>query len=91
MCHADAGMTTHTWLETQERPFPDFSIERKCVDFEKLVQWRDENALDVETVGRVMRKSELGEEDQTGMSEWYWKLYGNGSREGDMRHHPLWD
>ena len=43
------SMTTMTWLETQERPLPDFSINRKCRDFGALVRWRDENALDVKS------------------------------------------
>ena len=88
MCHADAAMTTMTWLETQERPFPDFSINRKCVDFDALVKWRDENALNVSKVGQIKKPEGA---DQTRISEWYWKLYGNETIEGDNRHHPLWD
>ncbi|KAL2054377.1 hypothetical protein ABVK25_005518 [Lepraria finkii] len=47
--------TTMTWLEPQERPLPDFSINRKCRDFGALVRWRDENALDDKSVGQVKR------------------------------------
>ena len=89
MCNADASMTTHTWLETQERPFPDFSINRKCTDFDALKRWRDDNALGIKKAGTIKRPE--GQEDQTLQSEWYWKLYGNGTSEGDNRHHPLWD
>ena len=87
MCNADASMTTMTWLETQQRPFPDFSINRKCTDFDALVRWRDEHALDVETVGAIHK----GERpDQTKMAEGYWKLFGNESVPGDNTHHPIW-
>ena len=87
MCHADASMTTMTWLQTQERPFPDFSINKKCRDFGALVRWRDENALDVKRVGQVKRPEGFY---QTKIGDMYWKLYGNETTPGDNTHHPLW-
>ncbi|KAL9046804.1 MAG: hypothetical protein Q9214_000457 [Letrouitia sp. 1 TL-2023] len=88
MCNADTTMTTMTWLETQQRPFPDFSVNKKCRDFDAIVRWRDDNALDVKKAGSVT-KPEGG--DQTKISEMYWKLFGNDTSPGDNRHHPLWD
>jgi hypothetical protein len=37
------------WMETQEFPFPDFSIDRKCRDINTLIKWRDEKAAVVDT------------------------------------------
>lgn len=81
-------MTTYLWVETQERPFPDFSVNTKCVDFDTLVQWRDENTLDTEDAGRVRRPP--GALEVT-VSEMYWRIMGNETHPGDKRHHPLWN
>lgn len=35
-CHADADIVTYNWLETQQNPFPDFNINRKCRNFHAL-------------------------------------------------------
>jgi len=88
MCNANTDLYTLTWLETQQRPFPDFSVNKKCVDWDAIIRWRDEHKLDVFKAGSV-RKPEGG--DQTKMGDMYWKLYGNGTTPGDNRHHPLWD
>lgn len=87
MCSADAGMTTYMWLETQEKPFPDFSVNRKCTNFDALEQWRNENAVDIDQVAQV-RKPEGANE--TPIGDLYWKLYGNETSAGDMTHHPAW-
>jgi hypothetical protein len=88
MCNADTTMTTMTWLETQERPWPDFSVNKKCVDFDTLVRWRYENALTLSQAGLVRRPPGAPE---TKISEEYWRVVGNDTHPGDNRHHPIWD
>lgn len=45
MCNADVGIITHNWVhdddyfEPKTRPFPDFSIEKKCRNFTKVMDW----------------------------------------------------
>lgn len=45
MCHADVDMVTHNWIhndrfyEPKTRPFPDFSLNRMCRDFDTLLKW----------------------------------------------------
>lgn len=45
MCNADTGIITHYWLhdelysEPKTRPFADFSVEKKCRDFEAVMGW----------------------------------------------------
>ncbi|KAL2012222.1 hypothetical protein VTN00DRAFT_4940 [Thermoascus crustaceus] len=90
MFHADATMTTMVWLETQERPWPDFSVNRKCVDFDALVRWRDEHALNVAKAGMVRRPAVWGFQEMK-ISEMYWRPMGNETMPGDNWHHPLWD
>lgn len=90
MFRADATMTTMVWLETQERPWPDFSINRKSVDFDALVRWRDEHALDAAKAGMVRRPAVWGFQEMK-ISEMYWRPMGNEMMPGDNWYHPLWD
>ena len=46
MCNANLDVITLDWVEGQKHPFPDFSINRKCVNFEALVDWQEENKVD---------------------------------------------
>jgi hypothetical protein len=87
-CGADTSMTTMTWLETQQRPWPDFSVNKKCKSFEAVKKWRDDNALDVKKAGSLLKGDRP---DQTKIDEYYYRIYGNATTEGDNRHHPLWD
>jgi hypothetical protein len=48
MCTANTDLVTMNWMETQSNPFPDFSINHQCRDFETLVRWRKENSVDIE-------------------------------------------
>lgn len=55
MCHADAGLHTYFWMDTQRQPFPDFSVNRKCRDWNALMAWRDERTVDMEKYGRMVK------------------------------------
>lgn len=45
MCTADVGIIQHNWVyngkltEPQTRPFPDFSTEKTCRDFDAILKW----------------------------------------------------
>jgi Mycotoxin biosynthesis protein UstYa len=41
LCHADADIVTYDWRETQPHPYPDFSINRKCRNFNDVLAYRD--------------------------------------------------
>ncbi|KAK8044806.1 hypothetical protein PG993_004830 [Apiospora rasikravindrae] len=46
MCNANTDVYTHIWTDTLTHPFPDFNIDHKCKNFEAVVAWQNENALD---------------------------------------------
>jgi hypothetical protein len=33
------------WVDTQDYPFPDFGINKKCVDHKQLLNWQSSNEL----------------------------------------------
>lgn len=45
MCHADAEVFVFNWMDTQIKPFPDFSINRKCRSMEDLETFRMGNTV----------------------------------------------
>ncbi|KAE8354940.1 hypothetical protein BDV28DRAFT_146644 [Aspergillus coremiiformis] len=45
-CNANTEVLTLAWVEDYSRPWPDFSVNRQCRDFNTLVKWQHENAVD---------------------------------------------
>lgn len=57
-CNANLDLIPLHWVETQEYPFPDMSINKQCVDFDALTTWRKENTIDMEKYVKVMQRPE---------------------------------
>ncbi|KAH8881864.1 hypothetical protein GQ53DRAFT_787784 [Thozetella sp. PMI_491] len=55
-CSGNLDIYTVHWAKNFRSPMPDFSIEKKCIDFDKLTEWRKENTVDLETYDRVTKK-----------------------------------
>ncbi|KAI0475469.1 hypothetical protein GGR56DRAFT_515208 [Xylariaceae sp. FL0804] len=47
-CSNNLNLITLHWAEGQPGPFPDMSINRQCVNFDKILQWRKENTIDMD-------------------------------------------
>ncbi|KAI4868642.1 hypothetical protein F4820DRAFT_456223 [Hypoxylon rubiginosum] len=56
-CSGNVNLMTYHWVAGQEYPQPDMSINRQCVNFEKLTAFRKENGLDLDKYVRIMKKS----------------------------------
>ncbi|KAH7033716.1 uncharacterized protein B0I36DRAFT_321940 [Microdochium trichocladiopsis] len=41
MCDASVNVMTYNWMETQQNPFPDMNIQRKCRDFDAVLDWHE--------------------------------------------------
>ncbi|KAI0126864.1 hypothetical protein BJ170DRAFT_421636 [Xylariales sp. AK1849] len=78
-CSANVNLITMHWVKEQEYPFPDMSINKQCVDFEKLSSWRQDNTLDLDKYAEKMRKEDLkgqGQEiDELPAPDDYYKYY----------------
>ncbi|KAI1109959.1 hypothetical protein F5Y14DRAFT_455539 [Nemania sp. NC0429] len=53
-CSGNGGFITSHWIPDVEYPQPDMSINRKCIDFERLVEWRNNNTIDLDKYEKVM-------------------------------------
>ncbi|KAJ5928241.1 hypothetical protein N7466_007197 [Penicillium verhagenii] len=47
-CNANTEVLTLAWVEDRRAPWPDFSVNRKCRDFNALVDWQHNNAVDAD-------------------------------------------
>jgi Mycotoxin biosynthesis protein UstYa len=49
MCRPSLELLTQNWIERQNAPFPDFGINKKCWDYEAILDWKERNrVLDIE-------------------------------------------
>ncbi|KAF3384622.1 hypothetical protein F1880_002188 [Penicillium rolfsii] len=47
-CNANTEVLTLDWVDDRQAPWPDFSVNRKCRDFNALRDWQRENAVDAD-------------------------------------------
>lgn len=48
LCQASTDVYTHIWTDGVDHPFPDFSVDHQCRDFDAVKSWHDQNAVDVD-------------------------------------------
>jgi hypothetical protein len=84
MCHGDASMFPFVWMESQRLPYPDMSVEKKCVDFDALKRWRNERGIVVDDMKTIRKPKDVKHEMM--MHDMYWRLFGNRTTRGDNTH-----
>ena len=47
MCRGDPTLITFHWGHTVKLPQPDFTLQHKCVDWDNLMEWAAERAINV--------------------------------------------
>ncbi|KAG2127964.1 hypothetical protein DEU56DRAFT_524091 [Suillus clintonianus] len=45
MCRGDVSMVTYDWVEDDELPTPNFDVPHQCRNFEKILDWVEENRV----------------------------------------------
>ncbi|KAI0170556.1 hypothetical protein BJ166DRAFT_588682 [Pestalotiopsis sp. NC0098] len=73
-CSGNVNLMTLHWVETQVRPWPDMSINRKCVNFDALTEFRKNVSLDMDRYKVTMDKPE-GVKEMPAPDEYY-DLFG---------------
>ncbi|KAI1452641.1 hypothetical protein F4805DRAFT_470695 [Annulohypoxylon moriforme] len=56
-CSGNVNFMTYHWVAGQQYPQPDMSINRQCINFEKLTEFRRANGLDLDKYVKIMKKS----------------------------------
>ena len=74
-CSGNVNLITMHWVEEQPYPFPDMSVNRQCINFDSLSQWRKKNTLDMEKYVKTMRKKEGKHYSQLRAPDAYYKYY----------------
>lgn len=52
-CTGTTELLTLSWMDGREIPWPNFSVYHQCRDFDTLVQWQQENAVDAAKFDRT--------------------------------------
>ncbi|OAA36116.1 hypothetical protein BBO_08288 [Beauveria brongniartii RCEF 3172] len=52
-CAANTEVLTLAWVESRDVPWPDFSVNRQCRDFDTLVKWQQEHAVDADKFDKM--------------------------------------
>ncbi|CAK1362292.1 hypothetical protein CB0940_02437 [Cercospora beticola] len=47
-CKPSFDLITMNWVETQINPYPDFAINKKCIDYKQMKNWQTKNKLSKE-------------------------------------------
>jgi Mycotoxin biosynthesis protein UstYa len=47
MCHSDLEPITFNKVRGTPGPFPEFSVEQKCRNFDDVLRWKEENQVNV--------------------------------------------
>lgn len=74
-CSGNVNLITMHWVAEQEYPFPDMSVNKQCVNFDKLTHWRKENTLDLDKYVEKMRKEDQGEVNELPAPDDYYRYY----------------
>ncbi|KAH9828729.1 uncharacterized protein C8Q71DRAFT_792669 [Rhodofomes roseus] len=45
MCTADVGLITFNWVGNHRTPWPDFSTQHRCRNFDKIVDWNQAHSV----------------------------------------------
>lgn len=45
MCRADASLFTYDWDMNKREPLTNFAVEHKCVDWNRLQKWTQDNSF----------------------------------------------
>jgi hypothetical protein len=48
--------TPDYWVDVGDEPYPDFSIDRQCRDFDSILQWQEENSIPMSQFRDVIKK-----------------------------------
>jgi hypothetical protein len=79
MCSATVDLITQPWVDGQLHPFPDFNVQKKCRNFDAIVDWHEENRLTGSSRLSKMRVPE-GVKPYRMSSEFH-RMFGTGFEE----------
>ena len=57
-CAANTDPFIHYWVDVGDEPYPDFSINRQCRNFDAILEWQEKNSIPMSKFRDVIRKPE---------------------------------
>ncbi|KAH7082624.1 hypothetical protein BKA63DRAFT_403231, partial [Paraphoma chrysanthemicola] len=89
MCSATADIITQPWVEGQSHPFPDFNVNKKCRNFDALLEWHEENMIT--DMAGFLKIQKPADHVPYKMSDEFHRMFGSaelisGVAQGDHHH-----
>lgn len=77
ICHADADVITFNWVDTQDHPWADMSVNRKCRNWDQLLEWGTSRFVEYELLHNFTKQTtKAGEAVQVPFDRGYYDWYG---------------
>jgi hypothetical protein len=54
MCRGDITLTTYSWIEHYQLPWPNFELEHECRSWESIDEWSAKRAIDVNNYSLIV-------------------------------------
>ena len=84
LCHADADIITYYWVDTQNHPWPNLGVNKRCRSWDQIAGWGQSRYVDQQKVERMRRPEdavvlpfEYGYYDMYGFNDS--EMFPNGS------------
>ena len=75
MCSGHVSLATMHWVADHPYPFPDMSVNRQCINFDKLAEWRKENTIDADKYEKIMHKKKGVKVKELPAPDMFYKYY----------------
>lgn len=59
MCTADLGVITYNWIGDGYLPFQDFGLQKRCRDFEAILDWQRANEVDGDLYSTIQKPDDV--------------------------------
>ncbi|KAH6666765.1 tat pathway signal sequence [Halenospora varia] len=59
MCRGDISLLTYSWIDGYRRPWPEYSVDHTCHNWDNLMEWASENYIP-SLKGPILMHPELG-------------------------------
>jgi len=75
MCSGNVNLVTMHWVADHPYPFPDMSVNRQCINFDKLVEWRKENTIDMDKYRAIMDRDHQKVVEELPAADMFYEVY----------------
>ncbi|KAF8854329.1 hypothetical protein BDZ45DRAFT_706577 [Acephala macrosclerotiorum] len=89
MCTANADVHNHFWADALYNAFPVFSLNHKCRGFEAILEWQEENSVEVKEFEAIRRPGDYEAHVMTHQFKELFEWFEDHENDGSAGHHSM--